>query len=402
MGFDRVPEDVVKPRDTTRIVRVETRRQLDDFLELPHRLHVDDPLWTPTLKQDLRRSLSLDNPLFQAGRAQRTLFVAYQGAQPVGRVLAHVHHRSNQLHGEKAGFFGLLEFAPDKPQVGRALMAAVADCHRAQGLTEVRGPYELTIHQCLGAVVAGFEEAAAFGQTWNGPHVPELLQSLGYRPVMNFATFRVDDMAACDLDAMLGPKQRAWLDDPAQRARLVLRSWDMSDFDREIRIATDLLNQSFVNNYGFVALSDDELAFMASPLKRVVRPDLTVFLELDGAPAGVALVLPDFNVLFRGMGGRLFPFGWARFWLEAPSLDMAVGQFIATDPRRQNQGLMKLVMRELARRLQAAGIRAFEGTWISESNVASRAQMKALGGRIKHELQLFSLPLGPPSGQPLP
>ena len=387
MGSDRVPQDAVRPR----IARVQSRRELDDFLELPHRLHAAEPLWTPPLKHDARRSLSPENPLFQAGRAERELFVAYQGKTAVGRVLAHVHHLSNQVHREKAGFFGFLEFSPGQPEVGRALMEAVASHHRARGLDEVRGPYELTIHQCLGAVVAGFEEPAAFAQSWNGPHVPELLRALGYQPVMSFSTFRVDDMAACDLDAMLGPKQRAWLDDPLQRARLVLRPWNMNRFDQEMRAAVDLLNAAFAHNFGFVPLSDDELKFMAGPLERVVRPDLTVFLELDGAPAGVALVLPDFNVLFRRTGGRLFPFGWARFWLEAPSVDLAVGQFIATHPQHQNQGLMRLVIRELARRLQAAGIRAFEGTWISESNAASRSQMRALGGRIKHELQLFSL-----------
>jgi GNAT superfamily N-acetyltransferase len=376
-----------------RVAPVRTRRELDRFLELPHRLHGADPRWTPPLEQDLRRSLSLDNPLFQAGRAARALYLAYDGDTPVGRVLAHVHHKSNEVHREKAGFFGLLEFPADRPAVGRALMNEVAAHHSALGLTEVRGPYELTIHQCLGAVVEGFQEPAAFSQSWNGPHVPDLLRALGYRPVLNVATFRVDDVGACDPVAMTGPKQHAWLDDPTRRARIALRSFDMSRFDRDMRAATGLLNDAFARNYGFVSLSDQEIAFMAGPMKRVVRPELTVFLELDGAPAGVALVLPDFNVLFRRMGGRLFPLGWARFLLEAPALDLAVAQFIATDPRYQNQGLMRLVMAELVRRLQSARIRALEGTWISESNHASRAQMAALGGRIKHQLQLFSLPI---------
>jgi GNAT superfamily N-acetyltransferase len=376
-----------------RVTPVATRRELDCFLEVPYALHARDARWTPPLKQDLARSLSPENPLFQKGRAERTLFLAWQGDRAVGRVLAHVHHGSNQRHGERAGFFGLLEFSADQPDVGGALMAAVAEHHRARGLREVRGPYELTVAQCLGAVVAGFDEPAAFSQSWNGPHVPALLRDLGYTPVLNVATFRVDDLAACDPDSMLGPKQRAWLDQPEQRARLRLRQFDMDEFDRDMRAATSLLNEAFAGNYGFVPLSDDELAFMAGPMKRVVRPELTVFLELDGAPAGVALVLPDFNVLFRRMNGRLFPFGWAKFWLEAPAVDIAVGQFIATDPRHQNQGLMRLVIAELVRRLQRAGVRIFEGTWISESNAASRAQMKALGGRIKHELQLFSLPL---------
>ena len=58
------------------------------------------------------------------------------------------------------------------------------------------------------------------------------------------------------------------------------------------------------------------------------------------------MMLPDLDVLFRRMKGRLFPLGWAQFLLGRRALDAAVVQFIATDPSLQNQGIMRVLVAE--------------------------------------------------------
>ena len=57
----------------TTIRPARTKREIDAFLELPYALHAGDPIWTPPLKEDLARSLSDENPLFQEGRGEREL-----------------------------------------------------------------------------------------------------------------------------------------------------------------------------------------------------------------------------------------------------------------------------------------------------------------------------------------
>jgi GNAT superfamily N-acetyltransferase len=360
-----------------------------DFFAVARALNAADPIYTPPLAQDLARSLSDANPLWRPGRAERELFVAYDGdGRPVGRVLGHVNLESNQRHGEAAGLFGYLECGGDRA-VGEALLAAVEQRHRARGLSELRGPYELTVAQCIGAVVSGFDEPASFSQSWNGPALPELLEALGFTRMLGMTTFRLDDVALIDPEALIGDKQRTWLARPGVR----LRSFDMDRFEQDLGEALRLLNESFVGNFGFVPLSPDDLAFMAGPMKRVVRPELTIFLELEGRAAAVAMILPDFNILFRRMNGNLWPLGWASFLLGGRTLDAAVAQFIATDPALQNQGLLRIVVAEALRRLRAAGFRTLDGTWISDSNAPSRAQALAMGMREKHRLVLFTRPM---------
>jgi GNAT superfamily N-acetyltransferase len=361
------------------------RRLVRDFLEVGDRCRAGDPIYTPPLRQDLARALGDANPLWQAGRGERTLLVAYRRGQAVGRVLAHVHHASNQRHREQAGFFGFLEAGGDA-QVAAALLDETAAWHRAAGRTELRGPYEITIAHCIGAVVSGFDEPATLSQSWNAPELPGLLEASGFRPCFRMTTFRLDDVAAIDPDALIGPKQREWLDNPAVR----IRPFAMEHLERDLAAAIELLNVSFADNYGFVALAPEEVAFMAAPMKRVVRPELTLFIELAGRPVAVSMMLPDLNVLFRRMRGRLWPIGWAQFLAGRDAIDAAVAQFIATDPTLQNRGLMRLVLAEALRRLRQAGFRTLDGTWISDSNAASRAQALALGMREKHRLALYS------------
>jgi GNAT superfamily N-acetyltransferase len=367
------------------IERVTTGRQLRDFLSVADRLHAGDPIYTPPLREDLARSLSDANPLWRAGRGERDLFVAYEGGRAVGRVVAHVHHASNARHGESVGAFGYLE-CPDELEVARALLAAASERHARAGLQILRGPYELTIAQCIGAVTAGFDEPASFSQSWNAPHVPRLLEALDFEPTWRMTTFRLDDVDMIDPELLLGEKQRAWLADP----RVRVRSFDMKRFDADLAAAMALLNAAFADNPGFVALSPEEVAFMAAPMKRVVRPELTMFVELEGRPVGVGMMLPDFNVPFRRMGGRLWPVGWAQFLLGRGAVDAAVAQFIATDPALQNQGLMRILVAEALRRLRANGFRSLDGTWISDKNAASRAQALAMGMREKHKLALYA------------
>lgn len=374
-----------KLRRVLSIERVTGRRGLADFLSVPERLYVAEPIYSPPLRQDLARSLSPRNPLWQSGRGERDLFVAYRDGEAVARILAHVHHASNRLHGERVGLFGYFD-CPDDREIAEALLGAAAERHRAADLTELRGPYELTVSQCIGAVVSGFDEPASFSQSWNAPSLPRLLEAAGFEVMKRLTTFRLDDVDAIDPERLLGEKQRAWLADP----RVRVRTFDMARFDADLSASITLLNEAFAGNFGFVPLDPDEIAFMVEPMKRVVRPELTIFMEFEGRPVGVGMMLPDFHLAFRRMKGRLWPIGWAQFLLGRRVLDGAVAQFIATDPALQNQGLMRILVAEAVRRLRAAGMRTLDGTWIADSNAPSRAQAVALGMREKHQLALFS------------
>src|SRR3546814_16859456 len=72
------------------------------------------------------------------------------------------------------------------------------------------------------------------------------------------------------------------------------------------------LNDAWSDNWGFVPLTDSEIAYVGKKLKDIVFEDLIRVAEVDGEPVAFMIVLPNINQLLIDMDGSLLPFNWAR------------------------------------------------------------------------------------------
>ena len=68
---------------------------------------------------------------------------------------------------------------------------------------------------------------------------------------------------------------------------LVCRPMDPKRFDQELRTFLDIYNQSLVNTWGFVPMSDGEVKKQAAGMKQMIVPELTTVGEIDGKPVGI-------------------------------------------------------------------------------------------------------------------
>src|SRR3546814_18726136 len=94
--------------------------------------------------------------------------------------------------------------------------------------------------------------------------------------------------------------------------RLRLRPLDMRAYAADIRILTDIFNDAWHENWGFVPFTESEVEAMARDLRLLIDPRLVWFVELDGEPVAFGVCLPNVNEAIRDPGGRLLPFGWAK------------------------------------------------------------------------------------------
>src|SRR3546814_9301058 len=76
------------------------------------------------------------------------------------------------------------------------------------------------------------------------------------------------------------------------------------------------------NNWGFVPITDEEVAHFGKQLKPIVFNDLIMIAELKGEPVAFMMTLPDLNEAIAPLNGSLFPFGWAKllWWLRKPQV----------------------------------------------------------------------------------
>ncbi len=360
------------------------KAELRRWITLPRTgIYAPSSPWVPPLDGDLERLLDRRrNPFFQYGDAVPYLAVDERD-QPVGRILAHVYHRHNVRHGERAAFFGLFE-CRDDPEAARALIDAARAYGARQSCTTLRGPFNMTAMQEMGILTDGFANPPAVDETYTAPYYPALLEGAGLRPVFPVSTFRID-MARAEPDSMLSDRHRALM----ASGRLRIRPADLGHFEREIETLRELLNDSFYENPHFVPITHDEFMFQIGPYRRLLDPAISLVAELDGVPCGFAITVPDYNPILKRMDGRLGPREALIFLSQRPRIRGAVLIIMGVQTQLQGQGVMRVLQAELVRALRRRGYRRLTVTWVADENEKSLATVAALGGRPLHRLTLY-------------
>ena len=94
---------------------------------------------------------------------------------------------------------------------------------------------------------------------------------------------------------------------------VVLRNMRKRDMEAEVGRFMEVYNEAWGHNWGFVPITEDEVAFQAKNLKPVLDENWAMIAEKDGEVVGAALTLPDVEQALSRMDGRLLPFGWWHF-----------------------------------------------------------------------------------------
>jgi GNAT superfamily N-acetyltransferase len=179
-----------------------------------------------------------------------------------------------------------------------------------------------------------------------------------------------------------------------KRGRVTVRPLRLEDYDAEVVRAERLLNETLASTGGFVPVTPDELRFAARQSRALLQPQLVLFAEVAGAPAGMVLAMPDANqALARVPGGRLFPFGWWRLMRGARAINQLRLLALGVLPAYRGRGieaLLGLELREAARRL---GYRGGELSMTAEDNQAIQRTIAAMGGRRYKTYRIYETPL---------
>ena len=107
------------------IKRVETKKDLKQFIEFHYDLYKGNPYDVPNLYSDEVNTLSKDkNAAFDFCEAE--YFLALKEGKTVGRVAAIINHKANEKWKKKDVRFGWIDFIDDI-EVSRALFKAVEE-----------------------------------------------------------------------------------------------------------------------------------------------------------------------------------------------------------------------------------------------------------------------------------
>jgi GNAT superfamily N-acetyltransferase len=368
---------------------VEGRRDLGRFIKLPMRLRRDDPLWVPPLIFERRQFLDRSkNPYFGHGKA--VYFLAERDGEPLGRITAQVDPRWDEFQGGNDGMFGFFE-TENEPAVAHALIDAAADWLRGRGRDRMLGPMDFTTNDECGLLIEGYERAPMILEPWHPPHYQALLESRGLTKAMDLLMWELQ----------LGQLARGNEFDPLIEAAaklsrqngIVVRSMRKRDLEAEVARFMEVYNEAWSRNWGFVPITEEEVAFQAKNLKPILSEDWAMIAEKEGEVVGAALTLPDVNQVLAKMGGRLFPFGWWHFLTGRRRVDQVRVFALGVKKAYQHLGVAAALYqrhRETAERVPQKG---GEMGWILEVNKPMNRAMEGMGGKVVKRYRLFELGL---------
>ncbi|MGD8997415.1 MAG: hypothetical protein PVH80_04855 [Anaerolineae bacterium] len=361
------------------IEKVDTtsKAQVRRFVDIPFRLYADCPQWVPPIRADVETMLNPNkHPFYEHSDAE--FFIAVRGGRDVGRIAALENKSYNKYHDARQCQFYLFECVDDQ-EVANALFERLFQWARARGLTEVVGPKGFSLFDGYGIQVEGTEHRQMMMMmNYNYPYYPRLVESLGFEKEVDFVStyIHIPDFNVPERVHRIAErvKKRRNLTVHHFKSKADLRRW-------KGRIGA-AYNQTFVDNWEYYPVTQNEIDFILDDLILVANPRLIKIVVHEDDVVGFVLGFPDVSRGLQRANGRLLPFGIFHLLLDMQRTDWISLNGAGIVPEYQGLGGNALLYSELTRTVKGEfGFVHAELTQVAESAVQMRRDLVNLGAK---------------------
>ena len=170
---------------------------------------------------------------------------------------------------------------------------------------------------------------------------------------------------------------------------VTIRNVDKRNLADEMRRFSEIYNEAWADNWGFVPATDAEIEFHAKLMKQVIDEDWAFVAEKEGEAVGAGLSLPDINQVLAKMNGRLLPFGWLRFLLGRRRIDYIRVFALGVKHDFRHTGVAAgLYLKHLAA-ASPDGVPAGQAGWILETNRPMNRALEGMGGTVVKRYRIY-------------
>ncbi len=355
------------------IRKVQTKKELKEFIHFANDLYKGDEYYAPSLISDDYNTFDpKKNGAFDFCQAQ--MFLAYKEGKVAGRVMAIINNRANETWKVKQVRYGWIDFINDE-EVAKALLDAVAAWGKERGMTDIAGPLGFTDFDPEGMLVEGFERVATIIGIYNYPYYPQILEKLGYTKETDWMEYRIT------IPDELPERYYKYADIVIAKNKLNVRKVTRRMINKENygRKFFKLINETYYKLYGFSLLSDKQIDAYTKLYLGLLDTRMVSFIENEnGELVAAGVTMPDLTAALQKCGGKLFPFGWfhllkAIFWKPCDTLDMLL---VGVREDYRGKGLNAVLVTDLYPRLKAMGFKYAETTAELETNDSIQAMWK--------------------------
>lgn len=324
------------------IKEVETKRDLKKFYQFQNKLYKNSKEYVPTLDIDQKNSLTKDPAL---DYCTNKMWLAYKEERVVGRIMAIINPRYNELYNLRRGRFGWFDFENDI-EIAKALTDTAAQWLKSQGMTHMHGPLAYNTMGRQGMLVSGFENTPPVNCLYNYPYYVEFMEKLGFEKECDWVQYK--------LNASQGaPEKLNRMADILMR-RYNLRFLDIRKINKEQwrKLSENFFkvyNECFKAVHNFIPLTRHEVDAVGAHYLKLLRPELTcIVVDENDEIATFGLCFPGTSEGFKKAKGKLFPFGWYHILKEYRHYKTIDLMMVGSAPAWNSKGLSAIYHSHLA------------------------------------------------------
>ena len=172
------------------IVEAVSKKQMKIFATFPVKLYRKCKYYVPSIVED-EMVIQDGNKNLAKGTSECKCFLAYKDHKVVGRICGIINHDSNKKFNEKKIRFNRIDFIDDI-EVARALIKAVMEYGRENGLDSIHGPWGFNDTDREGMLTEGFDKISNYATNYSFPYYIKIMEDLGFVKESEWVEFQFD------------------------------------------------------------------------------------------------------------------------------------------------------------------------------------------------------------------
>jgi hypothetical protein len=377
---------------TLTITPAQTKAERAAWVDYVYVANAGDPNFVPQLRmEEIEKITPGGNPFHEHARCH--LLLAKRGEQIVGRICAHIDalaiaQPAAQGMGPGTGNWGALE--AESQEIAHTLIAAAEGWLREQGMTRVLAPMNLSVWEEPGLLVKGHDHPPTVMMGHHAPHFQGWIEGADYVPAKMLNTYELD------ITKSFPPLIQRIIAAGQKNPRITIRGVDLKRFGEEAALILDILNDAWSDNWGFVPITDSEVAYTGKKLKPLVKSDLVMVAEYDGEPVAFMMTLPDMNEVLAKIGPKPSPLGWLKLllWIWRPKVRTMRVPLMGVRKKLQSSRMasqLAFMMIEQIRLISVAkyGATRSEIGWILDDNQGMNSIAREIHSTVNKQYQVY-------------
>lgn len=359
-------------------VKQDDKKRVREFLDLPSRLHRDDPNFIRPLDKDIEFVFDpAKNKFWRHGKAIRWILRSDKG-EVIGRVAAFINDRTAKTEDQPTGGMGFFECIDDQ-DAADYLFNACKKWLENKGMEAMDGPINFGDRNAWwGLLVEGFYQPV-YQMNYNPPYYVKLFEDYGWK--MYFKQFVLQRNILDPVQEKFTVKYNHLMKEGGYHFEHV-RKKNLVKYGEDF---LHIYNNAWGGHANFKKLRREQAMKLFKSLKPILAEELAWFGYYKDDPIAFFIMIPDMNQVFKDFNGK---FGLIQkiktfFRIKRRVSDKCYGIVFGVVPDHQGKGVDGGIIHAASLKIHPINFwNHMEMVWIGDFNVKMLKVAQDVGGEI--------------------